>query len=116
MSHGSHPGSTPAAAFSSGVQQVREPIVQSRRRGGPRRAIQTFPNKHGSSIFLGRRFMKMIPAPAVWLILAPALFAQNVELPPPVRIESGVSGHIHPALAITNKGTLVAVYCKSEYK
>ena len=42
--------------------------------------------------------------------------AQNAELPPPVRIESGVGGHIHPALAITKKGTLVAVYCKSEYK
>src|SRR5262245_13895430 len=38
------------------------------------------------------------------------------ELPPLIRIDSGVSGHIHPALAITKKGTLVAVYCKSEYK
>ena len=43
-------------------------------------------------------------------------FAKNAELPPPVRIDSGVSGHIHPALAITKKGTLVAVYCKSEAK
>lgn len=43
-------------------------------------------------------------------------FAKNPELPPPVRIDSGVSGHIHPALTITKKGTLVAVYCKSEYK
>jgi len=38
------------------------------------------------------------------------------DLPPPERIDSGVSGHIHPALAITNKGTLIAVYCKSEYR
>jgi glycerophosphoryl diester phosphodiesterase len=38
------------------------------------------------------------------------------EVSAPVRIETGVSGHIHPALCITKKGTLVAVYCKSEYK
>src|SRR5262249_18940578 len=46
----------------------------------------------------------------------PALFADGPALPPPVRIDSGVSGHIHPALCITRKGTLVAVYCQSEYK
>ncbi len=40
----------------------------------------------------------------------------QASLGPIVRIDSGVSGHIHPALAITNKGTLVATYCKSEYK
>src|SRR5438045_1076815 len=41
------------------------------------------------------------------------------EAPSPanrVRLDSGVSGHIHPALCITPKGTLVAVYCKAEYK
>jgi hypothetical protein len=41
---------------------------------------------------------------------------QAAELPPPVRIDTGVSGHIHPALCITKKGALVAVYCKSEYR
>lgn len=51
-----------------------------------------------------------------WLLCTPALFAQDAELPVPVRIDSGVSGHIHPALCVTKKGTLVAVYCKSEYK
>jgi hypothetical protein len=35
---------------------------------------------------------------------------------PLIRIDSGVSGHIHPSLCVTKKGTLVAVYCKSEYK
>ncbi|MSQ96665.1 MAG: exo-alpha-sialidase [Gemmataceae bacterium] len=50
------------------------------------------------------------------LLFAPLLFAQASDLPAPVRIETGVSGHIHPALCITKKGTLVAVYCKSEYK
>lgn len=33
-----------------------------------------------------------------------------------VRLETGVGGHIHPALCITKKGTLIAVYCKAEYK
>ncbi len=45
-----------------------------------------------------------------------SLAAEEGDLPPPVRIESGVSGHIHPALCITKKGTLVAVFCKSEYQ
>lgn len=49
------------------------------------------------------------------LMLSPAS-AQNTDLPAPVRLDTGVSGHIHPALCITKKGTLVAVYCKSEYK
>ena len=44
------------------------------------------------------------------------MLAQNNQLPAPVRIETGVSGHIHPALCITPKGTLVAAFCKSEYK
>src|SRR5579864_8649607 len=54
-------------------------------------------------------------------VLAVLLFSataqgQKAELPQPVRIDSGVSGHIHPALCISKKGTLVAVYCISEYK
>jgi hypothetical protein len=52
---------------------------------------------------------------ASWFLLSTVLLAED-KLPAPVRIESGVSGHIHPALAITSKGTLVAVFCKSEYK
>ncbi len=50
------------------------------------------------------------------LLLASASPAEEADLPPPVRIESGVSGHIHPALCVTKRGTLVAVYCKSEYQ
>lgn len=42
--------------------------------------------------------------------------ARGAGLPSPVRIETGVSGHIHPALCMTRKGTLIAVYCKSEYQ
>src|SRR5262249_4266314 len=33
-----------------------------------------------------------------------------------VRLDTSVSGHIHPALCITPKGTLIAVYCHAEYK
>ncbi len=53
---------------------------------------------------------------ASWLSIASPVAGQDSQLPPPVRIETGVSGHIHPALCISNKGTLVAVFCKSEYK
>lgn len=52
---------------------------------------------------------------AIVLLGVPALTARAAELPPPTRIETGVSGHIHPALCVTPKGTLVAVYCKSEF-
>jgi BNR/Asp-box repeat protein len=33
-----------------------------------------------------------------------------------IRIASGVSGHIHPALCLTKKGTLVAIFSQSDYK
>ncbi len=33
-----------------------------------------------------------------------------------VRITSGVSGHIHPALCITKKGAIVAIYSQSDFK
>src|SRR5437764_8914701 len=52
----------------------------------------------------------------MWTLFAAALPAQEADVPPLVRIDSGVSGHIHPALCLTKKGTLVAVYCKSEYQ
>ncbi len=53
--------------------------------------------------------------PLAFLFLAPSVFAQNSELSPLARLETGVSGHIHPALCISKKGTLVGVYCKKEY-
>lgn len=49
-------------------------------------------------------------------LLSGSLVALPRELLPPVRIDSGVSGHIHPALCLTGKGTLVAVFCRSEFK
>lgn len=59
--------------------------------------------------------MKPITALA-FLCLVSALFAGTPDSSPGVRLETGVSGHIHPALCISKKGTLAAVYCKSEYK
>jgi len=50
------------------------------------------------------------------LVTAMRAFGQEATLPAPVRIESGVSGHIHPVLCLTKKGTLVAAFCKSETK
>jgi photosystem II stability/assembly factor-like uncharacterized protein len=52
---------------------------------------------------------------AVWFVFASTGWANDTELPPPVRIDRDVSGHIHPTLGITKKGTLVAIYCKNEY-
>jgi cephalosporin-C deacetylase-like acetyl esterase len=48
----------------------------------------------------------------------PALDRGKGEEPPEdvVRLDAGVSGHIHPALCRTPKGTLIAVYCRAEYK
>jgi hypothetical protein len=60
--------------------------------------------------------MRTLLAAMILLVGASGLRGQDSSLPPPVRIETGVSGHIHPALCISKKGTLVAVYCKSEYR
>jgi hypothetical protein len=51
-----------------------------------------------------------------FLFAASAVCGQGREPPPPVRVGSAVSGHIHPALCVSKKGTLVAVYCQHEYK
>jgi len=56
-----------------------------------------------------------MPVARLALLVMPALLAPP-DLPAPVRLETGVSGHIHPALCLTKTGTLVAVYCKAEYK
>jgi photosystem II stability/assembly factor-like uncharacterized protein len=45
-----------------------------------------------------------------------ALPAQAGDAPKPVRIASGVSGHIHPAICITPKGTIVVIFSQSDYK
>jgi hypothetical protein len=69
------------------------------------------------SLSPARTFMKhILTAVMALLFVASTGSAQGRELPPPVRIGSDVSGHIHPALCISKKGTLVAVYCQHEYK
>jgi hypothetical protein len=57
-------------------------------------------------------------AASLTLLLAGITFAARADDAPPgtVRIGSGVSGHIHPALCITKNGTLLVTYCKSEAK
>src|SRR5687768_16148138 len=52
----------------------------------------------------------------IFLAAASIASAQGRDLPAPVRVGSDVSGHIHPALCISKKGTLVAVFCQREYK
>ncbi|HYF34426.1 MAG TPA: sialidase family protein, partial [Prosthecobacter sp.] len=51
----------------------------------------------------------------VLLCLCSFVIGQETGLSAPVRIESGVSGHIHPALCLSTKDTLVATFCKKEF-
>lgn len=60
--------------------------------------------------------MRIMQIAVLFLALTLIPTARSADLPPPVRIESGVSGHIHPALCISKKGTLVGVFCQTEYK
>jgi hypothetical protein len=55
---------------------------------------------------------------AAWVVaalLGTVAAGQEPGLSAPVRLESGVSGHIHPALCRSTKGTLVATFCKKEF-
>ena len=60
------------------------------------------------------RVLHIILIVALCLFFAPPAPAGDV--PKPVRIGSGVSGHIHPAVCITTKGTIVVIYSQSDYK
>lgn len=44
------------------------------------------------------------------------LLATSARADKPVRIGSGVSGHVHPAACVTKKGTVLVIYSKSDYK
>lgn len=61
----------------------------------------------------------MLARTSCFLMLT-ALLGQTVlgadESARPVRIGSGVSGHIHPAACITKKGTIVVIYCQADYR
>jgi hypothetical protein len=51
------------------------------------------------------------------LFLALALSpCQSGDAPKPVRIASGASGHIHPAVCVSKKGTLVVIFSQSDMK
>ena len=52
----------------------------------------------------------------LFLLSTGYLVSQNTAEVHSVRLESGVSGHIHPSICVCKSGALVAVYCKSEYK
>lgn len=59
----------------------------------------------------------MKPFPLVLLLVTISVTSAAAEGPGDlVRLETGVSGHIHPTLCLTKKGTLVAIYCQKEYK
>ena len=47
------------------------------------------------------------------LLLASVAIAAEPDTKP-LRIGSGVSGHIHPAVCVTNKGTVIVLYSQSE--
>ncbi len=59
---------------------------------------------------------------ALWLTLAaltgrsPGQEPGALEPAKPVRIASGVSGHIHPAACVTRSGTAIVIYSKTNYK
>jgi hypothetical protein len=57
-----------------------------------------------------------IQVAAYYFLLTGYLIGQNTAEVHSVRLESGVSGHIHPAICVCKSGALVAVYCKSEFK
>lgn len=56
-------------------------------------------------------------APLFLAVFLPSIVhAQTDGLSTPVRLESKVSGHIHPALTITKNGTLIGIFCQTEYR
>lgn len=59
----------------------------------------------------------MKPAPCLFFLFFASTAPARAQAPGDlVRLDTGVSGHIHPALCVTPKGTLIAAYCRAEYK
>src|SRR5262245_42209625 len=62
------------------------------------------------------------PFSVTWMLLLGGLAAGQERLaradapPAPVRIASGVSGHIHPAVCITPAGTILVIYGQADMK
>src|SRR5215212_506033 len=50
------------------------------------------------------------------LALAGISSSASAEAPKPVRLATGVSGHIHPAACVTKAGTVLVIFSQSNYK
>jgi hypothetical protein len=50
------------------------------------------------------------------LVVAAITSAGAEDAPKPVRIATGVSGHIHPAACVTKAGTVLVIFSQSNYK
>ncbi len=50
------------------------------------------------------------------LLLLCAAHGSAADAPKPVRLASGVSGHIHPAACVTKAGTVLVIFSQSNYK
>lgn len=51
-----------------------------------------------------------------FFLIVIASFTHAGDAPKPLRIASGVSGHIHPAICISKKGTIVAIFSQADYR
>src|SRR4051812_46083170 len=54
--------------------------------------------------------------PLALVLTALASTGSAEDAPKPVRIATGVSGHIHPAACVTKAGTVLAIFSQSNYK
>lgn len=55
-------------------------------------------------------------SPLVLVLAALSSTANAEDAPKPVRIATGVSGHIHPAACVTKEGTVLVIFSQSNYK
>jgi hypothetical protein len=55
-------------------------------------------------------------SPLALVLAAITSTAGAEDAPKPVRIATGVSGHIHPAACVTKQGTVIVIFSQSNYK
>ena len=55
-------------------------------------------------------------APLVLALATLSSVARAEDAPKPVRLATGVSGHIHPAACVTKAGTVLVIFSQSNYK
>lgn len=56
------------------------------------------------------------PAIAFCCLLSATSASAEGSLPTPVRLASGVSGHVHPAFCLSKKGTLIVVFSQADFR